>query len=401
MLELTDPVAVVTTGGLARRLAPLLAPLGGLRAIVLCDVEGDPRRELPARAVGLGAARSPLAEPAREAVVGCHFTYKGLGYPLGALHRYGSFCYGADALAAAFPPVGDDANLVVLPFHQVYGLVSSVVAPLSRGCPLVLPARFSPRRLLDLVARERIRYACLVPALLPFLVRAAREEGAPRVREDLCLLSGGSLLDAELAEEVADALGVEPYQGYGLTETLPVVACRPGLTARGALGAPLGPEVEVEVRDADGAPQPAGVAGELHVRGPTVMAGYRRLPRETARFLRDGWVRTGDLGSRGEDGLLRFLGRREPFAKISGQMVDLVEVEDALRRHRAVADVCAFAGDGRGGQDELCAAVTLVGKSDVRLGELFALARERLSPHKVPKRIKIYRTRYERLEASF
>lgn len=398
MLELADPVAAVTTTALRAELAPLLEPLAGLRTVVLCDADGSDAGD---GAVGVGAARSPLEEPAPETPVGCHFTYKGLGYPLGALHRYGAFSYGADALAAAFPPVGDDANLVVLPFHQVYGLVSSVVAPLSRGCPLVMPRRFSPRRLLGLIASERIRYACLVPALLPFLVRAAREEDAPKVRPDLCLLSGGSLLDAELAGELADALGVEPYQGYGLTETLPIVANTPRQNVRGALGVPLGPEVELAIRDADGAPTPAGFAGEVHVRGPTVMAGYRHLPRETARFLRDGWLRTGDLAHRDEAGVLHFLGRREPFAKISGQMVDLVEVEQVLRRHRGVADVCAFAGDGRGGQDELCAAVTLVGESDVRLGELFALARERLSPHKVPKRIKIYRTRYERLEATF
>src|SRR5690606_7284533 len=92
-----------------------------------------------------------------------------------------------------------------------------------------------------------------------------------------------------------------------------------------------------------------------------------------------------------EGGHLRLLGRREPFAKVSAQMVDLVEVEQAIAEHPAVTDVCAYPRPGPKGEDELCVAVALRGRTAVRLGELLTTARERLSPHKVPKRIKVYR----------
>jgi len=348
-----------------------------------------------------GEARSRLESPAPDAVVGCHFTYKGLGAPLGALHRYASYGHSADALIA--PHAVRGAFLVVLPFHQVYGLTASVIVPLTQGCCLVLPSRFNPRRFLELIVEEDARFLSLVPGLIPFLVSAARRKPdlAARVSRELVLTSGGTLLEAELGGKLEEALGVPVYQGYGLSETLPFTANDCGRQRLGSLGWPLEPSYQVEVRDAEGDVVPTGQAGQIWLRGPTLMVGYRRRPRETARFLREGWVQTGDLGHVDADGCLHFLGRREPFTKIGGQMVDLLEVENVLQRHPAVAEACAFPQRGRGGQPELAAAVILAGRSGVRLGELFALARERLSPHKVPRRIKIYRAHYERFDAEF
>jgi long-chain acyl-CoA synthetase len=350
---------------------------------------------------GVGQARSRLESPAPNTIVGCHFTYKGLGAPLGALHRYQSYGIAAEALAAPHP--GRGPVLVVLPFHQVYGLTASVITPLAFGGSLVLPSRFNPRRFLELVIEEDVRYLSLVPGLIPFLASSARRKPklAAQVPSDLVLTSGGTLLEAELGAKLEEAIGVPVFQGYGLSETLPFTANDPHRQNLGSLGWPLGEAYQIEIRDADGAVVPTGQAGQIWLKGPTLMVGYRRRPRETARFLSEGWLQTGDLGHLDAQGCLHFLGRREPFTKIGGQMVDLLEVENVLQRHPAVAEACAFPQRGRGGQPELAAAVILAGRSGVRLGELFALARERLSPHKVPRRIKIYRAHYERFDAEF
>lgn len=350
-----------------------------------------------------GPERSGLESPAPDAVVGCHFTYKGLGAPLGALHRYRSYGIAAGSLSDRYPTTGADTTLVVLPFHQVYGLVCSVIAPLSQGWPLVMPSRFNPRRIVDLLVECEARFVSLVPGLIPFLISAARKapEGAERLGERLVVASGGTLLEAGLIHELREVLGVRAYQGYGLSETLPFTTNDPVRDLPGSLGWPMSPAHQVEIRDADGQPVPTGQAGEVWLKGPTLMVGYRRRPRETARFLRGEWLQTGDLGHLDAEGCLHFLGRREPFTKIGGLMVDLLEVETVLQRHPAVAEACAFPQRGRGGQPELAAAVILAGRSGVRLGELFALARERLSPHKVPRRIKIYRAHYERFDAEF
>ncbi len=400
LLALSEPQILVTQREVWERFESSVW-LVHVRHVVFLDEapQGEPPKGV--RWSGLGQARSRLDSPAPDAIVGCHFTYKGLGAPLGALHRYRSYGIAADALAAPHP--GRGAVLVVLPFHQVYGLVASVITPLTRGCCLVLPSRFNPRRFLELIVEEDARYLSLVPGLIPFLVSAARRkpELAAQVSRELVLTSGGTLLEAELGGQLEEALGVSVFQGYGLSETLPFTANDPARQRLGSLGWPIGSDYQVEVRDADGAPVPAGQAGEVWLKGPTLMVGYRRRPRETARFLREGWLQTGDLGHLDAEGCLHFLGRREPFTKIGGQMVDLLEVENVLQRHPAVAEACAFPQRGRGGQPELAAAVILAGRSGVRLGELFALARERLSPHKVPRRIKIYRAHYERFDAEF
>lgn len=409
ILELARPSLVVTYAPLWEKLAPALVGISEFRHVV---VLGEERLEAPSdgtwKVSSPGPQRSPLTEPGPDAIVGCHFTYKGLGAPLGALHRYESYGRSANFLVKHFEdPAGPKPALAVLPFHQVYALVSSVIAPLISGCPLVLPSRFSPRHLLQLMVDERARYAALIPALLPFLNKAARRkpELVAALDPNLGITAGGTLLDRELALETEEALGVAPYQGYGLSETLPIVANTPGSNVPGSLGRPLDPETIVSIRNSSGEESPPGVAGEIWVSGPTLMTGYIRRPRETATFCRDGWMRTGDLGhlgTEGEDeGVLHFLGRRGAFTKIGGQMVDLREVEAVLEGHQAVARACAFARPGSSGQAELAAAVILAGRSGVRLGDLFALARERLSPHKVPRRLKIYRAHYERFDADF
>lgn len=400
ILALAEPKILITTGEIWERFESSLWLVHVRHVVFLADPPQGPAPE----GVSWSAPserRSQLEAPAPDAIVGCHFTYKGLGTPLGALHRYSSYGVAADALAA--PHAGRGPVLVVLPFHQVYGLAASVITPLTRGCCLVLPSRFNPRRFLELIVEEDARYLSLVPGLIPFLVSAARRkpELAARVPRDLVLTSGGTLLEADLGSQLEEALGVPVLQGYGLSETLPFTANTPQNQRLGSLGWPLAAGYRVEVRDADGAEVPQGQAGEIWLQGPTLMVGYRRRPRETARFLREGWIQTGDLGHLDAEGCLHFLGRREPFTKIGGQMVDLLEVENVLQRHPAVAEACAFPQRGRGGQPELAAAVILAGRSGVRLGELFALARERLSPHKVPRRIKIYRAHYERFDAEF
>lgn len=400
LLALAEPGLVVTLAEVWEGIAPALASAPPRQVLFLDEV---PTSSGPCPFAGLSEARSELRSPPPDAIVGCHFTYKGLGLPLGALHRYSSYGIAAQALAVHYLDEGVGATLVVLPFHQVYGLVASVIAPLVNGWVLLFPARFNPRRLLQVLGEESVRLVSLVPGLLPFLVSAARKSpdlvGA--LEPGLAITSGGTLLDAELAGEVEQALGIAPVQGYGLSETLPFTANYPRRNLAGSLGWPLSEAYRVEIRDAEGALVPDGQAGEIWLQGPTLMVGYRRRPRETARFLREGWLRTGDLGHLDPSGCLHFLGRREPFTKIGGQMVDLLEVEAVLQRHPAVAEACAFPQRGRGGQAELAAAVILAGRSGVRLGELFALARERLSPHKVPRRIKIYRAHYERFDAEF
>jgi acyl-[acyl-carrier-protein]-phospholipid O-acyltransferase/long-chain-fatty-acid--[acyl-carrier-protein] ligase len=150
---------------------------------------------------------------------------------------------------------------------------------------------------------------------------------------------GAEKLKPELARQIQEALGIVPLEGYGCTETGPVVAVnvpqdvrRPNGTTLhanrpGTVGLPL-PGTEVKTVDPDsGADLPRGSEGLIHVRGPQVMPGYLNHPEETAKVLKDGWYNTGDLGAVDEDGFLRITDRLSRFSKIGGEMVPHQGVE--------------------------------------------------------------------------
>jgi|GEM_PF-690107 Acyl-CoA synthetases (AMP-forming)/AMP-acid ligases II len=340
------------------------------------------------------AGGSPLEPPSGNPVVSCHHTFKGLGYPLGVPHRYHDYTPCIAAFMERFPEEHGAPFLVGLPLHLIYSLTAGLFSPFSVGSHVLLSQKPHELDLIGTLEQYQVQMACLVPLLLKMLAARARN----RIRQGRRLqfhplfkiASGGSLMDRALAAEVCSATGVEVYQGYGLTETLPVLGTFPGRNKPGALGVPFSEVVEVAVFGQDGRAVSDGVAGELCVRGPSVTEGFWRRPEETSSFLRDGWFHTGDLAFRDEEGYFHYLGRSYPFAKIASQMVDLVEVEATLRRNPAVAramvTVTRHADRGEG----LAASVILKPGSQATAKELKDTCKKFLSPHKVPREFMIY-----------
>jgi acyl-[acyl-carrier-protein]-phospholipid O-acyltransferase/long-chain-fatty-acid--[acyl-carrier-protein] ligase len=164
------------------------------------------------------------------------------------------------------------------------------------------------------------------------------------------LITGGEHLPAHVADEVEATFGIRPIQGYGCTEMSPMISANiPPARAtdetangsrEGTVGKPV-PGVLVKIVDPDsGEPLPAGGRGMLLSTGPNVMQGYLGRPDATAAAIRDGWYVTGDLATIDEDGFIRIVGRESRFAKIGGEMVSHLAVEDAL------TDIVGAAEDG-------------------------------------------------------
>lgn len=373
-------------------LAPVLAdarPAGVIVAQPSGDRDGL-RFELACSGID-DARRRPITAPKGDPFVTCHFTYKGLGHPLGALHRYSAWAYCLRGFIERHGGSSDDLHLVALPMYPVYGLTVSVMWPLALGARIVV-APPDAEVLLDLLTTRRVRIACLVPTLLHLLCVRARRAGLDRaaLHPELELKCGGSDLGRALSDEVRAVFGVVPHEGYGLSEALIVASSFPGRVRPVTLGVALADEIRVGVVDASGRPVPAGRVGEITIAGPTVFRGYIGRPSETARFLRDGVLHTGDLGHFDEEGSLHFDGRALPIAKISAQMVDLREVEDLLRRHPEVADARVSVRVDDAGVERLVASVIPRRASDVSPEALVALCRARLSRHKVPRTVRLY-----------
>jgi long-chain acyl-CoA synthetase len=339
----------------------------------------------------LGDASSPLTAPSGDPIVSCHFTYKGLGYPLGVLHAYSSYGACLRGCAERYAASAGGTHLVGLPMHPVYSLIGAVLMPLTLGAKLLVVRNIGARDVSELLAEHDVRFACLVPLLLRGMI--ARGGGTrPNLRSDLEVITGGSHLSPELATAVAERLGVEPLQGYGLTETLPVTSSVRGDNRAGSLGKPVREDVKVTIVDSRGREVPRGRVGEIAVAGPSLMRGFANRPRETARFLRDGRFHTGDVGHMDRDGFLHFDGRALPFTKCAAQMVDLREIEMVLLRHPKVADARATVSDER-----VSVSVILNKHAVMTPADVIAHAAQHLSKHKLPRRVKLYERAIQKL----
>ncbi len=164
--------------------------------------------------------------------------------------------------------------------------------------------------------------------------------------------AGGMALHGAVAERWLKMTGTHVIEGYGLTETSPVVTGNPiGKAREGSIGIPV-PATEIALLDDEGRPAPAGAPGELAVRGPQVMAGYWRRPDETAKVMTpDGYFRTGDIATMDPDGYFRIVDRKKDMILVSGFNVFPNEVEDCLARHPGVQEAAVIGvPDGAAGE---------------------------------------------------
>jgi long-chain acyl-CoA synthetase len=198
--------------------------------------------------------------------------------------------------------------------------------------------------------------------------------------------AGGMALQSSVAERWARITGSPVIQGYGLTETSPVLTFEPlGKARPGSIGVPV-PGTEIACIGDDGQPVPQGEAGEIAARGPQVMKGYWKKPEETGKVMLGDWFLTGDIGVMDPDGYIRIVDRKKDMVVVSGFNVYPNEVEDVLAAHPGVIEAAVIGvPDDASGE----AVKAFVVKSDPGLTEadIRAYAKEHLTAYKVPKRV--------------
>jgi long-chain acyl-CoA synthetase len=242
------------------------------------------------------------------------------------------------------PVVPDDVVLLVLPLFHVYGLNSGLGLVAATGARAVLAERFEPREALDLVRDEGVTN---IPGAPPMYVAwTALDDGLDEVDvgaalRGVRLASGAAPLSPAVLEQVLTRTGVTIQEGYGLTETSPVVTSTlAGSRVKpGSVGRPL-PGVEVRLVDEGGAVVDPDDAGEIVVRGDNLFSGY--WPDRSGGPDGDGWWATGDVAYADDDGDLYLVDRRTDLVLVSGFNVYPREVEDVLAEHPHVAEVAVI-----------------------------------------------------------
>jgi fatty-acyl-CoA synthase len=295
------------------------------------------------------------------------------GRPKGALLTHAN-CFWTNLGFDLIAGLGDeDVVLQALPQFHCGGWNVQPLLAWWKGARVVLERTFDAGRCLSLIEEKRVTTMMGVPAIYRFL---AEDPGFGRM--DLSSLRraivGGAPMPVPLLELWREH-GVEIVQGYGLTEAAPNVLCLPpeeAVRKAGYAGKPY-PYVEVSLSD----------EGELLVRGPNVFPGYWRNPEATAAAFRDGWLLTGDIAERDEEGFYRIKGRLKDMVISGGENVYPAEIENVLAAHPAVVEAAVVGvPDERWG--EVCAAFVVL-RREVGDEELAAYCRERLARFKVPK----------------
>lgn len=199
--------------------------------------------------------------------------------------------------------------------------------------------------------------------------------------------SGGMALTSDTAKLWKNVTGCDISEGYGLTETSPVVSINPSSAIQlGTIGLPV-PSTLVKTIDDDGNDIPFGEPGELCVKGPQVMKGYWQRPEETRKsFTEDGWLKTGDVAIIQDDGYIRIVDRKKDVIIVSGFNVYPNEVEDVVSSHPGVVE-CAAVGVPDEKSGEAVKVYAVKARSSVTEKEIRDFCRERLTAYKVPKSI--------------
>jgi len=327
------------------------------------------------------------ARPARGALDGdavalLPYSSGTTGLPKGVMLTHTNLVVAARQIRGALRLTPRDTLIATAPFAHVMGFVVNASGALAAGTTLVTMTRFELEPFLELVERHRATVLVVAPPIMNALARHPAVDARDLSSLQL-VVSGGAPLGAEVQRAVAERLGVVTRQGWGLTETAATATApdRERDVAPGSVGRPM-PSTELRVVDpVSGADLGPGEPGELWLRGPQVMAGYRGRPDATAAMVDDdAWLHTGDLGLVDDDGQVFVVDRLKELIKVRAHQVAPAELEALLATHPAVADV-AVIGRPDADHGEVPVAV-VVARTAIDGAELMAWVAERVAPYK-------------------
>lgn len=351
--------------------------------------------------VGLPEVELPLAAIEPDDAATIFYTSGTTGAPKGALGTHRNLV--TNVLSTAYnaarpylrrgeepPEPTPRVGLLVIPLFHVTACSATLMGTVAGGSTLVLMRRWDAEQAMAIIERERVNATGGVPTIAWQLL-----EHPERGRYDLSSLEsvsyGGAPAAPDLARRLHAEFGVQPGNGWGMTETMATVT---GLSAEDYLnrpdscGAPV-PVADLRIMDVEGTRVlPTGEVGELWARGPMVVAGYWNKPEATAATFVDGWVRTGDLARLDADGFCYIVDRAKDMVIRGGENIYSIEVENALFSHPAVTDAGVIGLPHRILGEEPAAVVHLAPGTTATEAELQAWVRARLAGFKVPVAIR-------------
>ena len=359
-----------------------------MAAVALWIVGGDGAQSFEKRYAAPATAPPPLLHLDADDDALILYTSGTTGEPKGVVLSYRNL--------AQYPMVMEEMGITdastmrgcILPMSHIVGpIVCNELA--QRGYTLVIFDQINPVTLLEGIQRHRVTVFESVPIVFQLLLSVKNLASYDTSSVKIAAMMGTSIPLPLLRAFQTAQPHIKVIQGYGLTETSPMITEVEPEKAEAKMGS-IGravPGVEIKIVDESGQEVAVGEAGEIITRGPHVMKGYFRKAAATAERIRDGWLYTGDVGKRDADGYYYHLGRRDDMIITGGLNVYPAEVENLIYTYPGVQETIVFAiPDSKRGQ-VLGAAVVARSGSHVGEKELLAFLRANLANFRVPDRI--------------
>lgn len=312
------------------------------------------------------------------------------GRPKGAVLTHGNLRSNTETVSRLLGITGTDSVFGGLPFFHVFGQTCGLnAAVLSGACVTLLP-RFDAGAALEILIRDRVTVMEGVPTMFVALLAAAEAAAGARVETVRLSATGGSAMPVEVLHRFEATFGCPVVEGYGLSETAPVVTLGAvdGVRKPGSIGTPIA-GIEVRLINEEGKDVAEGEIGELAVRGPNVMSGYWNRPEANEAAFTDGWFRTGDLARRDEDGYYFIVDRKKDMIIRGGYNVYPREIEEVLYTHPAVAEAAVIGVPHELHGEEISAVVALKPGASVTTDDLGGYVKARVAPYKYPRIIRL------------
>jgi long-chain acyl-CoA synthetase len=340
-------------------------------------------------------AEPPEIDLAPDDVALLTYTSGTTGPPKGAMNTHRNFVHSSQVFRDWFHTGDDDVVLGIAPLFHITGLLAHIGIAFSVPIPMVLAYRFDSTETIRLI--EKHRATITVAAITAYLAMQGDEA---LDRHDISSLqkaySGGAPIPPATVNGFRDRTGIAIRSAYGLTETTsPSHLCPLGKepptdedSGALAVGVPVF-NTDSRIIDDDGRSLAAGEVGEVAISGPQVVPGYWNKPEETENAIREGELRTGDVGKVDEEGWLYIVDRKKDQINAAGYKIWPREVEDVLYQHAAVYEAAVVGAPDEYRGETVHAYVSITPGESVEPEELVAFCREEMAAYKVPRAVHI------------
>jgi acyl-CoA synthetase (AMP-forming)/AMP-acid ligase II len=314
------------------------------------------------------------------------------GTPKGVLLTHANLLHAARSMAAWHSLTQADTVLSSLPIYHINGQVISTITPFVSGGSVVAPHAFSVSSWWKLAIQYQCTWINMVPTIIAYLINAAKSGGALPTREELKAIRFGRSASAPLPpehhREFESLFGITVIEGMGMTESASMVFCNPHDERRryGSPGLPCG--VEAKVIDSEGNALASQQVGEICLRGGNVLHSYYKAEAETTKaFDSEGWLKTGDLGMRDDDGFYFITGRLKELIIKGGENIAPREIDEAVLKHPAVLDAAAVGIPDVNYGQEIMVCIVLKPGSNCTEEEMRQFCIKELGKFRTPKSI--------------